>query len=66
MEKNYSFDMPIRATMKDMDIEDMVHFPVTKLSVVRTTASNLSIEMTRRYKTKLNRKTMMVDVIRLA
>lgn len=66
MEKNYSFGTPIRATLKEMNVEDIIHFPVSKLSVIRTTAANLGIEMTRKYRTRLNRETMTVDVIRLA
>ena len=66
MERNYSSDTPIRATMKEMDTGDIIHFPTSKLSVVRTTAANLGIELNRKYKTKLVRKTMTVDVTRIA
>lgn len=66
MEKNYSSDTPIRATIKEMNIEDIIHFPVSKLSVLRSTVSTLNIELNRKYKTKLNRKTMTVDVKRIS
>lgn len=66
MEKNYNFGLPIRATIKDMDVDDIIHFPVSKLSVIRTTAANLGIETNRKYKTRLNRSTMTVDVTRIS
>ena len=66
MEQNYSNRIPLRATIKDMEIGDIIHFPVTKVSVVRSTTSTLNLEMGRKYKSRLNRETMTIDVTREA
>ena len=66
MEQNYSNRIPLRATIKDMEIGDIIHFPVAKVSVVRSTTSTLNLEMGRKYKSRLNRETMTIDVTREA
>lgn len=66
MERNYNPEQSIRGTLREMQVEDVVHFPVSKLSVVRTTAANLGLEMCRKYKTRASRKTRTIDVTRLA
>lgn len=66
MKKNYSEKMPIRATLKKMEIGDVVHFPTSRTSVIRSTASTLSLELERCYSSKLNREAMTIDVERLS
>ena len=66
MEKNYTFDTPIRATLKDMKVKDLVHFPIARLSVVRATCSTLGLEMARKYTARQNSKNRTVDVTRLS
>ena len=66
MEKNYSEKAPIRATLKEMEVGDIVHFPVSRTSVIRSTTSTLSLELERKYSAKLNRDTMTIDVTRQA
>lgn len=66
MEKNYSSDTPIRATLKDMEVGDIVHFPMSKLSVVASTASTLGLELDRRYTTKRNKPNRTADTTRLS
>jgi hypothetical protein len=66
MEKNYSLDTPIRATLKDMEIGDLIHFPISRLSVVRATTSTLGLELERKYTARQNSKTRTVDVTRLS
>ena len=66
MEKNYSSGTPIRATLKDMEVGDIVHFPMSKLSVVASTASTLGLELDRRYSTKRNKPNRTADTTRLA
>jgi len=66
MDKNYSFDTPIRATIKDMGIGDTAHFPIARLSVVRATTSTLGLELDRKYTARQNRKNRTVDVERLS
>lgn len=64
MEKNYSEKMPIRATLKEMEVGDVVHFPVSKVSVIRSAASTLGLETGRRYMSRINREMMTIDVVR--
>lgn len=64
MEQNYSEKVPIRATLKEMEVGDIVHFPVSRTSVIRSTASTLNLELTRKYVSRLNRETMTIDVTR--
>jgi hypothetical protein len=66
MEKNYSSDTPIRATLKEMEIGDIVHFPISRLSVVRATASTLGLELDRKYVARQNPKNKTVDVTRFS
>lgn len=65
MEKFYQKGASLRATLKEMAVADLVHFPVSKMSVVRSTATTLGCELERTYKTKLNREGRTVDVTRL-
>ncbi len=64
MENNYSEKRPIRATLKEMEIGDIVHFPVSRTSVIRSTTSTLNLELGRKYVSRLNRETMTIDVTR--
>jgi hypothetical protein len=64
MEQNYSEKKPIRATLKEMEVGDMVHFPTTRTSVIRSTTSTLNLELNRKYVSRLNRETMTIDVRR--
>lgn len=66
MEKNYSEDAPIRTVVREMEVGDLIHFPAARLSVVRTTTSILSVELSRKYRSRVNRKMMTIDVTRLA
>lgn len=66
MEKNYSEKTPIRATLKEMEVGDLVHFPVSRTSVIRSTTSTLNLELQRKYVSRLNRETMTIDVTREA
>ena len=64
MEQNYSEKTPIRATLKEMEVGDLVHFPVSRTSVIRSTTSTLNLELQRKYVSRLNRETMTIDVTR--
>lgn len=64
MVQNYSEKVPIRATLKEMEVGDIVHFPVSRTSVIRSTTSTLSLELSRKYVSRLNRETMTIDVRR--
>ncbi len=64
MEQNYSEKSPIRATLKEMEVGDIVHFPASRTSVIRSTTSTLNLELTRKYVSRLNRETMTIDVTR--
>ena len=66
MEKNYSEKTPIRATLKEMEVGSLVHFPVSRTSVIRSTTSTLNLELQRKYVSRLNRETMTIDVTREA
>ena len=64
MEKNYSDKSPIRATLKEMEVGDIVHFPVSRTSVIRSTTSTLNLELNRKFVSRLRRETMTIDVTR--
>ena len=64
MENNYSEKRPIRATLKEMEIGEIVHFPVSRTSVIRSTTSTLNLETGRKYISRLNRENMTIDVTR--
>ena len=66
MEKNYSLETPIRASLMEMEVNDIVHFPIERLSVVRSTASTLGLEKNRVYTAKQNRVNKTVDVTRIS
>lgn len=64
MEQNYSKKSPIRATLREMGVGDIIHFPVSRTSVIRSTTSTLNLELNRKYISRLNRETMTIDVRR--
>lgn len=64
MEQNYSEKTPIRSSLKEMAVGDIVHFPTSRTSVVRSTVSTLNLELERKYVSRLNRETMTIDVTR--
>ena len=66
MEKNYSSEVPIRATLKDMEVGDIVHFPISRLSVIASTASTLGVELDRQYTTKRNKQNRTADTTRIS
>ncbi len=65
MEKNYSSDDSIRSTIKRMNIGDVIHFPVQRMSVVRSTASTLSAELDRKYSSSRNKLRKTVAITRI-
>lgn len=66
MEKNYSSETPIRATLKEMEIGDVCRFPIARLSVVRATSSVLGLELERKYRSRQNREERTVDITRVS
>jgi hypothetical protein len=64
MEQNYQEKKPIRATLKDMQVGDIVHFPASRTSVIRSTTSTLGLELDREYASRINRDARTIDVIR--
>lgn len=65
-EKIYDNRLPIRETLKDMSVDDIVVFPAEKTSVLRATASNVGLELGREYKTRTNRDERVIRVVRTA
>lgn len=66
MEKNYSEKMPIRGTLKEMEVGDIVHFPTSRVSVIRSMISTLGLELNRKYRSRINRESMTIDVHRMS
>ena len=56
MEKFMSLSDPIKPTLREMQVGNVVHFPVSKMSVIRTLSSVLGFEMNRKYTAKHNHK----------
>lgn len=65
MEKFYLEGVPLRATLREMNVGDIAHFPVSRMSVVRSLTSVLGYELERRYTTKHNREGKTIDVTRV-
>lgn len=65
-EKIYDNILPIKETLRDMSVNDIVVFPAEKTSVLRATASNLGLELNREYKTRTNRDERVIRVVRTA
>jgi len=65
MERNYTEEIPLRASVRVMEVGDCTIYPVRRLSVLRSTISAISVELDRKYETKLNRSNKTVDVTRL-
>lgn len=66
MENYYSESTPLRAAVREMEAGDFIKFPVNRLSVLRSTISAISVELDRKYETKLNRPDKTVDVKRVS
>ncbi|MBD5219505.1 MAG: hypothetical protein HDS72_04580 [Bacteroidales bacterium] len=56
----------IRPTLANMEIGDTCSFPVQKMKSIRSQASELSVILDRRYKTRTNRTDRTIVVTRLA
>ena len=56
----------VRPTLREMNIGDRVSFPMSRMSVIRTVAYTLGVEMERKYKATLNKLSKSIDVIRTA
>ena len=52
--------------IKQMEIGQVVSFPIERLAVIRTYASELSLVMNRLYKTKADKGKRQIEVIRMA
>ena len=57
--------LPIVPTLRDMQVGDMVTFPLCRLNSVKNTCSNVSLLYHRKYTTKLSRQDNIVKVFRL-
>lgn len=66
MEKSYKNEKPLRRTLVEMAVGDVVSFPIRRISVVRSTVSTLNLEMERHYSSRTNREDRTVDVTRNA
>ena len=65
MEKFMSLNDPIKPTLREMQVGDVVHFPVSRMSVIRTLSSTLGYEMDRKYTARHNRNMKMMSVTRV-
>ena len=63
MEENVK--VPIRSTMREMEVGDRHVYPIAKMSVVRSTASILGVELDRKYKVVQDREERVVEVERV-
>lgn len=66
MEKSYKNEKPLRRTLVEMAVGDVVSFPIRRISVVRSTVSTLNLELGRQYSSRTNRNDSTVDVTRMA
>lgn len=66
MEKSCKNEQPLRRTLVEMAVGDVVSFPIRRISVVRSTVSTLNLELGRQYTSRTNRNDSTVDVTRMA
>ena len=66
MEKYYSQDTPVREALRNMEVGDKAHFPINRLSVIRSTASTLGLELSRKYQSRHHSKEGIITVTRLS
>lgn len=64
MARFYEKKAPIRAALKAMEVGDVIHFPASRTSVVRSTASILNLETERKYTSRTNREEKVIEVTR--
>lgn len=57
--------VPVRSTMREMEVGDKYVYPIVKMSVVRSTASILGVELDRKYKVVQDRDERIVEVERV-
>ena len=66
MEKFLSETDPIKPLFKVMEVGDVVHYPISRLSVIGASASTIGIELGRKFKVSRNKVTRTVVVRRLS
>lgn len=64
MEKICNENTPIRPTLAEMSVGDVVFFPISRLTVIRSTASTYGLEKDRYYKARTHKEDRTVSVER--
>ena len=57
---------PISPTLKEANIGEVISFPLSRLSVVKSTCTILATETGRKFKTAINRDEKVIKVMRLS
>lgn len=63
MEKKMNYG-PVATQIKALEVGEVVHFPVAKLTTVKTSASNVGLAMGRKFSTNIDREQGVISVTR--
>ena len=66
MRKNFKENSPIRPNLAEMTVGDVITFPLSRGSVLRTTCANFGLETRRTFQTRSDKKKGIVIVTRKA
>lgn len=56
---------PISATLREMEVGQIISFPAEQTCSVKTMCSNLGFQINRRFTTSINREKRTLDVTRV-
>lgn len=63
-EKN-NIDKPILAVLRDMVVNDIVVYPISRMSSIRAMCSNFGLQWNKKFRTKVDREMGTIVVTRL-
>ena len=66
MRKNFNETSPLRPNLAKMEVGDVITYPLSRVSVLRTSCANLGLELDRTFKTRSDKKKRIVTVTRTA
>ena len=66
MERFLSESDPVKPILKEMEVGDVVHYPISRLSVISASTSTIGLELGRKYQAVRNKKMKTIVVKRLS
>lgn len=65
MSKKSKNKSPLLPTLRSMSVGDVCSFAITRLNPVRTSCSNMGLELGRKYSTHINKENATIEVTRI-